>query len=188
MSLQHVLLGLLNQKPLSGYDLNKSLKKFTRYFWEADRSRIYRTLNELCKQEWVTFETIIQESHPNKKIYTITELGRAELHHWLGEPGKNMEEKARSPLLVQLHFSNVISLARQRFVMEERVKLLREELRELEQEAEKIDLPIPMPEDVLQSGLARSEFTLAYGIERYQFEIDWALQLIRILTHAMENE
>jgi PadR family transcriptional regulator AphA len=184
MSLQHVLLGMLHKGPKSGYELNKSLKTVTRYFWEADQSRIYRRLNELCDQGWVTYETIIQERNPNKKVYSITENGAQELRRWLSEPGKSMSESPRNPFLVQLHFSDAISPEIQQYVLEERVSALKNELRTLEQQAEKINVSIPLPEGALLSGLRRGELTLAYGIERYRFEIEWAERILRMLKHV----
>jgi PadR family transcriptional regulator AphA len=188
MSLPHVLLGMIHKRPGSGYDINKSLKKIVRYFWDADQSRIYRTLNELCDKGWVTYESIIQEGSPNKKIYSITDAGELELRRWLGEPGKMMEERPRSPFLVQLHFSDAIPPKQQQYVVEERLKVLRVELAQLEQQAEEIKLAIPMPEDILLTGLLRGDLTLAYGIQRYRFEIAWAEHLLRILGQLIDEE
>jgi DNA-binding PadR family transcriptional regulator len=189
MSLQHVLLGMLYKKgPQSGYELNKSLHTVTRYFWEADQSRIYRRLNELCDQGWVTFETVIQEHNPNKKVYSITDDGLKELRSWLSEPGKLMSENPRNPFLVQLHFSEAISPEVQRYVIEDRLAALKEELRALEEQAEKLSFPIPFAEDALLAGLPRGELTLDYGIERYRFEIQWTERILGMLQQvAREN-
>lgn len=188
MSLQHVLLGMLHKGPKSGYELNKSLKTVTRYFWEADQSRIYRRLNELCDQGWVTFETIVQERNPNKKVYSITENGVRELRRWLSEPGKMMSESPRNPFLVQLHFSDAISPEMQQVVLEERIYTLKNELHTLERQAQKSNVLIPLPEDALRDGLPRGELTLAYGIERYRFEIEWAERILRMLQRVNRNE
>ena len=45
MSLDHAILGFLNYKPLSGYDLKKVFDSSVRHFWYADQSQIYRTLS-----------------------------------------------------------------------------------------------------------------------------------------------
>jgi len=188
MSLQHVLLGMLYKGPKSGYELNKSLKTVTRYFWEADQSRIYRRLNELCDQGWVTYETVIQERNPNKKVYSITDDGVQELRRWLSEPGKLMSENPRNPFLVQLHFSDAISPEIQRHVIEERLKVLKDELHTLQEQAKKNNFAIPFAEDVLLSGLPRGELTLDYGIERYRFEIEWTERILGMLQQVTRED
>ena len=182
MSLQHVLLGMLEKGPRSGYELKKSLNTVLHYFWDADQSRIYRCLNDLCAKDWVQFETVIQESNPNKKIYTITEPGVDELRRWLSEPGKRMTERPRNPFLVQLHFSEAIPVEVQREVVRAHLAAMKSDLQILELEAAKGDIVVPLPEHVLAEGFKRSEFTLAYGIERYRFEVDWAERLLAILS------
>ncbi len=83
MSLDFAILGFLNYKPLSGYDLKKIFDDSTHHFWYADQSQIYRTLNRLNEQKLVTHEIIEQEIRPNRKIYHITLSGRDALKKWL---------------------------------------------------------------------------------------------------------
>ena len=184
MSLPHILLGMLHKQPKSGYDLNKELKLVIHYFWETDLSRIYRTLNDLRDKGWVAFQTIVQEGSPNKKIYSITDEGQAELKRWLAEPGKGSHETTRNPFLAQLHFSGAIPPEMQKQVMIDRLQALREEIVELQKRAQSFNMPVPLPEDALQSGLIREMFSLEYGIRRYHFEIEWTENIIRILEKA----
>ena len=48
MSLQHILLGLLRE-PASGYDLKAYFDSSVRYFWAAELSQIYPTLQRMEK-------------------------------------------------------------------------------------------------------------------------------------------
>ncbi|MCA9982807.1 MAG: PadR family transcriptional regulator [Anaerolineales bacterium] len=184
MSLKHVLLGMLHKGPRSGYELNKALNTVVHYFWDADQSRIYRTLNGLVDSGWVSYETFIQEDNPNKKVYSLTNSGLVELRRWLAEPGKRMVERPRNAFLVQMHFSEFVPPAAQAVVLQEHLAWLQQQLTELEDNAAKINLTIPFPEDSLQHGLSRNEFTLDYGIERYRFEIAWAERMLRLLAAA----
>jgi len=45
MALKHGLLGLLNYKSETGYDLDKLFKQSLNFFWKAQTSQIYRELN-----------------------------------------------------------------------------------------------------------------------------------------------
>jgi PadR family transcriptional regulator, regulatory protein AphA len=83
MSLPHLILGLLKETPLSGYDLNKAFQSTVYHFWTTDQSQIYRALHKMLEKQWVDVEVIVQEDNPNKKVYHITEAGQEEMHRWL---------------------------------------------------------------------------------------------------------
>lgn len=183
MSLPHIILGMLRKKSKSGYDLKKELETTIQYFWEADISRIYRSLGEMQKKGWVEYETVIQEDNPNKKVYSLTASGRAELQRWLAEPGK--PSGSNNPFLAQLHFSDAIPIGAQLKVMEARLASLKSEIVELERRVARLNMPVPLPEDALQRGVIREMFSLEYGIRRIQFEIDWAENIVIVLKNAL---
>lgn len=84
MSLDHILLGML-RKPASGYDLRREFESSARHFWYAELSQIYPVLKRLETRGWLTSRTEPSERGPERKVYTITESGRAELIGWLEE-------------------------------------------------------------------------------------------------------
>ena len=107
MSLDHAILGFLNYHPYTGYDLKKIFDSSVQHFWPADQSQIYRTLNRLTKQGFAEMEKVAQEDRPDRKVYHITEAGRAELILWLsGPPPLDMP---RSAPLIQVFFSGQLS-------------------------------------------------------------------------------
>lgn len=184
MSLPHIILGMLRKKPKSGYDLKKELENVIHYFWEADISRIYRSLGEMKNKGWVEFETVIQEDSPNKKVYSLTREGRSELQKWLEEPGK--PTSLHNPFLAQLHFSDAIPVEAQLLVMETRLSALKEEIKELERRAAYHKMPVPLPKNALKKGVTREMFSLEYGIRKYQFEIEWTENIVRVLRNALK--
>jgi PadR family transcriptional regulator AphA len=107
MSLEHAILGFLNYRPFSGYDLKKIFDTSVRHFWPADQSQIYRTLNRLTDKGWAEMEKIEQESRPDRKEYHVTPAGKEELRQWLATPlpfGDN-----RSAPLIQVFFAGQLS-------------------------------------------------------------------------------
>ncbi len=72
MSLDYAILSFLNFAPMSGYDLKKLFDDSINHFWSATQSHIYRALGQMETRGWITHETIDQERHPNKKVYSIT--------------------------------------------------------------------------------------------------------------------
>ena len=53
------------------------------FHWSGNSNQIYGSLIELHKSGSVSIEVLQQEKYPAKKLYTITDQGRAELRSWL---------------------------------------------------------------------------------------------------------
>ena len=49
------------------------------FFWNATLPQIYRTLNQMESQGWLTVKVEPQEGKPSRKIYSITDEGMKEL-------------------------------------------------------------------------------------------------------------
>ncbi len=85
-TLGYALLGLLAERPLSGYDLAQQMKTPVGFFWHARHSQIYPELARLEADGMVTHAVVEQYDRPDKKLYTITEAGLATLKEWLVTP------------------------------------------------------------------------------------------------------
>jgi len=107
MSLEHAILGFLNYHPYSGYDLKKIFDTSVQHFWPADQSQIYRTLSRLTDEGYAEMERVPQEERPDRKVYHITESGRAELIQWLSGPPPL--DSPRSAPLIQVFFAGQLS-------------------------------------------------------------------------------
>jgi DNA-binding PadR family transcriptional regulator len=103
--LKYILLGFLNYGSLSGYDLKSLMDGSTMHFWHAYHSQIYTTLRKLEDDGFVVSEVLEDdEGRMNRRLYSLTEKGRADLQAWLGEP--MMERSAvKEDLLVRVFFS-----------------------------------------------------------------------------------
>ncbi len=107
MSLDFAILGFLNYRPYTGYDLKKIFDTSIRHFWPADQSQIYRTLTRLTEQGYARMEKVPQEDRPDRKVYHITEAGRAALLAWLSGPPPL--DEPRSAPLIQVFFAGQLS-------------------------------------------------------------------------------
>lgn len=105
MSLQHGVLGFLNYGKMSGYDLAKAFSSSVQFFWNAQNSQIYLVLDKLEKQGFATHELIVQTDKPSKKLYSITDAGRAEFFRWLAAPNESMSAEFKSAFLMKVFFS-----------------------------------------------------------------------------------
>jgi DNA-binding PadR family transcriptional regulator len=84
--LAYALLGLLARAPASGYDLIREMEEPIGFFWHARRSQIYPELARLEQAGFVTHTVVEQQERPDKKVYDITDAGRAALAAWATEP------------------------------------------------------------------------------------------------------
>lgn len=104
MSLAHVILALLQQQERTGYDLKTDcFDQCIAHLWPADQAQIYRTLDKLEVQGWITCTVEIQQDRPNRKVYRVTAAGETELVEWL-QTHQSLPI-SREPFLVQLFFA-----------------------------------------------------------------------------------
>lgn len=101
MSLDHILLGAL-EEPRSGYDLKQWFDEVFAFFWNADQSQIYRTVNRLAEQGLVSGKAVASPIGPDKRVYRTTAKGRAELKRWLR--AGPVSQAQRSAIYAQLIF------------------------------------------------------------------------------------
>lgn len=111
MSLKHGILGLLNYGPMTGYELDKAFKASLAFFWQAKTSQIYRELDAMELNGWLTSERVMQTEKPNKRIYTITDSGKSELMNWLLQSDSDIANAmhVKSAFLMRVFFAGETS-------------------------------------------------------------------------------
>lgn len=107
MSINYAILGILSYKSLTGYDLKKIIQDSAFMHWSGNNNQIYKALVELLDEGLVTNEVCHQESSPSKKIYTITEEGKAVLREWILCPAELPEFK--KTFLIKLAWAGELS-------------------------------------------------------------------------------
>lgn len=107
MNIQHAILGLLRNKPLTGYDMKKAMQKSPIIYWSGNNSQIYRALAELEDEGFVNVQIQHGDASPTKKVYTLTDRGKGELHRLsLGFPEI---PEIRKTFLMQLVFGGTLT-------------------------------------------------------------------------------
>ncbi len=109
MSLPHTILGMLDWKPFTGYDLKKRISRAEFLPWSGNSNQIYKSLLELARAGYVSCEVTHQDDGPTKKIYTITDSGRGELKCWLR--AKPEAPEIRNLFLAQLSWGDLLDPA-----------------------------------------------------------------------------
>ncbi len=169
MPLAHAILGFLEYRPMSGYDLKKYFDQSVAHFWSATQSHIYKALESLEKDGLVKSKVIPQEGKPNRKEYHITKAGRAELRRWVVTPLPL--ELRREAWLIQVFFAHGASNDDLVRLFEKRLEDLRAYLAQCRAAQDHID------ENYRQVGVDRMrdlwQLTLDYGVDYYNGEIAW---------------
>ncbi|WP_201378047.1 PadR family transcriptional regulator [Ktedonobacter sp. SOSP1-85] len=86
-TLEYKLLGMLARHPMSGYDLASVLKQRVVPFGPISHTQIYPALASLERKGLVRYHIVEQQAvRPDKKVYELTEEGRAALRQWVESP------------------------------------------------------------------------------------------------------
>lgn len=105
MALGHAVLAALLEGDASGYQLAKRFDVSVANFWSATPQQLYRELERLEAQKLVRARLVRQQRRPDKRVFTLTERGRDELHRFTGLPAKPVA--MRDELLVKLQAVDV---------------------------------------------------------------------------------
>jgi DNA-binding PadR family transcriptional regulator len=174
MSLEYAILGFLNYRPLSGYDLKKLFDNSVRHFWPADQSQIYRTLARLAERGYVEQETFRGVVRPDRKEYHITPSGREALHSWLRSPLPSQE--VRIAALIQVFFAGQLSDEQVLALFERLAAEARAALAAFDR------IPRPAAADDAPVGPPRERFfwqlTLDYGLTSARLDVEWLENVI----------
>jgi len=85
MNIQNIILGLLQERPKTGYELKQEFDTSLGFFSGASFGSIYPILKRLEQQGLVRMKIQVQDGKPNRKIYSVTAKGRKAFAEALGE-------------------------------------------------------------------------------------------------------
>ncbi len=98
---QYVILGLLTEGPMTGYDIKKIIDIRFSFFWNESYGQLYPMLKALTDDKLITAE---KSGEGRAKVtYAITPQGRMALKEWLEAPVE--KETFRIELLLKMYFS-----------------------------------------------------------------------------------
>lgn len=109
-TIHYTILGLLSEKPMTGYDIKKKMQDSLYIYWSGNNNQIYKALLQLRSYDYVKSETLHQDGTPSKKICYITEKGSAALHEWIcsTQPGA---PEFRKPFIIQMAYAGKLKKA-----------------------------------------------------------------------------
>jgi len=157
---KYVILGLLEQQPLTGYAIREIINESTAHFWQESDASVYPALKLLTQEKLVTSETAFVGKR-KKEIFTITDLGKKEFVQWFKRlPEVDMR---RQEFLLKLFFATKKQDMQKHFAYQlNKLEALLKEYKEIE-----IKLKKEFPGKIfwmktLQNGIAHTELDIAW--------------------------
>ena len=187
MALPHAILVSLREQAGSGYELAHRFDRSIGYFWAATHQQIYRTLRVMEDNGWVNATTVAQHGRPDKKVYTVSRKGRAELARWIAEPlshrpgrGSALSDNSTRDVAVKLRgavYGDVAAIRAQVAALRaERVVSL-----DIYRALEKRTFPDP---SVLRGAALHQYLVLRGGIRAEESAIDWLDEVTNALPES----
>ena len=100
----YVVLGMLNMRPRSGYEIKTFADSSTRFFWAASYGQIYPELKRLEEAGLVRGSADPQGGR-QRRAYDLTDEGNRALDEWLSTPDVSIVE-TRDLALLKLFFAD----------------------------------------------------------------------------------
>jgi DNA-binding PadR family transcriptional regulator len=169
---QYVILGLLTENPLSGYDIKKIIDIRFKFFWSESYGQIYPELKRMMEDGLIESELL--EHDRGKQLYRITKHGYDELKQWLMI--KPDTESFRLEILLKRYFAGIVDADIminhiQQFELQHRQELFI--LNQFKHELESIEDPYHNHDDILS--------VIEFGIKTNTAYIEWSNESIQQL-------
>jgi DNA-binding PadR family transcriptional regulator len=134
------LLGLLDREPSHGYDLKRDYDTYFGRGRPLPFGQVYATLARLARDGKAVAGEAEAGAGPDRKRYTITEIGKGEVETWLAEPIP-AEPHLQTDLFAKVVLSLMLGRPAERYLDAQRAAHLRRmrELTELKQEGKLMD-------------------------------------------------
>ncbi|MFJ4473596.1 PadR family transcriptional regulator [Streptomyces sp. SID1034] len=184
MALRHAVLAALLDGEYSGYQLAKAFDIGVANFWYALPQQLYAELTKLEKDGLVAGRQVVQETRPNKRLFHVTDAGRAELESFAAAAAK--PSFIRDDLLVKVQAADRIGTGPVIGQLEERacaadakIELLGALLRQLRGEADEEDF-------LLRGERIGPYLTCLRGLAFEREHRDWCRRIAAVLRERQK--
>ncbi|MGZ5214374.1 MAG: PadR family transcriptional regulator [Actinomycetota bacterium] len=133
-----VVLGLLAEEPLYGYDLLERFRARSMGFWvEIGKASVYQALRRLERLGLINGRSQEGREGPDRRVYRITRAGRDRLRSGISERVASLEPYETDGGLA-LGFAHLLSASDARKAVDERETAVREQLDSIKTERSRV--------------------------------------------------
>ena len=182
LTLEHVLLALLDQRPMHGYELYQELcaMKGISLIWNIKQALLYAILDKLEVKGYLISQQVQGETYPPRKYFHLTEIGKSSLQLWIKTPvrrARDLRQEFLAKLIIARRYGKAETLEIIR-VQEQACRVWYEEL--------KTKIPTLNPENMDEW------IVYSYRINRVEVVMNWLkmceLEMDRLLDPSLAAE
>jgi DNA-binding PadR family transcriptional regulator len=108
--MRYPVLALLADQPAHGYEIRRGLEeRFGSVIAPLNAGQVYTTLQRLTKDELVADDAVAQSGRPDKRVYRLTDAGRAALEEWMTTA--SAPTRLRDDFFMKLTFAHAMGIA-----------------------------------------------------------------------------
>lgn len=170
MSTRLVILGLLRERPLYGYEIKQIIEEHMGDWTNIAFGSIYFALRKLSEEGFVEQVAVEQEgSRPSRTVYQITDAGRAEFLRLLRSVWREVERHYHT-IDIALAFMEALPVEEVKTYLQERIGQLKGILEHIgEHRAEQM-----AQEDIPAAAAA----VFDHGLAHFEAELSWTRDLL----------
>jgi PadR family transcriptional regulator AphA len=179
--MENVVLGLLILRNLTLYELNQAFKQGISMFYSASYGSLQVAVKSLLNKGMVIFEERVDNGR-NKKIYSITEIGRAAFYQWMlvEIPPNKLEVTALSKVFF---LGLVLDPAQKKQIVLEilnKIQMVQADLKKTNDEINRLEIPASF-----QGIFKYQAKTLEYGLQMHILAREWFQTLLKDLDEPV---
>lgn len=125
MSTKHAILGLLNQRPMHGYEIKKEFEKSVSYIWSINVGQLYTLLKRMEEDTEIMKKEVPQENMRDRIVYEITDKGKNELQEWLSSP--ILRRQTKDEFYLKMMFLAQVDKEKARKFTDEQIKAMEQQ-------------------------------------------------------------
>lgn len=160
-------MGLLSQRPQTGYDLSRAFDHEIGEFWQAQHSQIYPMLKRLETAGDITHEDTITGEKLVKKEYQLTEQGQEKLTAWVSSPSPELTA-TKDEFILKLYFIESAHDPRITPMLTEQYQLHQAQLAHLRDRQRTV-----FPDQAAIDAAYGHYLILEHAVEREAHYVDW---------------
>jgi DNA-binding PadR family transcriptional regulator len=108
--MRYPVLALLAASPAHGYEIKRGLEeRFGTVIAPLNAGQVYTTLQRLTRDELVADDAVAQSGRPDKRVYRLTDAGRAALEEWMTTA--SAPTRLRDDFFMKLTFAQAMGIA-----------------------------------------------------------------------------
>ena len=180
MALRHAILAALLEGEASGYQLAKRFDVSVANFWSATPQQLYRELEQMQRDGLLDARLVQQQRRPNKRMFSITRAGHAELAAFTTQPPRPLA--LRDELLVQVQAIDAGDAEAVVAAIEERLDHARGKLVRYMELREQLLAGKPEHRYLQDAERIGPYLTLMRGLTFEQENIAWAESILEVLA------